>query len=107
LSPSADHALTPSAANHLVSVCVRRFGHPQADARHHLHVLGLTGTGKSTWLAGHALVEAAAGRGIVLIDCQGELARHVITRLPTEAEGHIGARTPASATPRRGGARAV
>ena len=60
-----------------------------ADARHHLHVLGLTGTGKSTWLAGHALAEAAAGRGMVLIDCQGDLARHVITRLPAPAAGRV------------------
>jgi hypothetical protein len=60
-----------------------------ADARHHLHVLGLTGTGKSTWLAGHALAEATAGRGMVLIDCQGDLARHVITRLPTPTAGRV------------------
>ena len=60
-----------------------------ADARHHLHVLGLTGTGKSTWLAGHALAEAAAGRGMVLIDCQGDLARHVLTRLPAPAAGRV------------------
>ena len=60
-----------------------------ADARHHLHVLGLTGTGKSTWLAGHALAEAAAGRGVVLLDCQGDLARHVIARLPAQAAGRV------------------
>src|SRR5690348_14427679 len=58
-----------------------------ADARHHLHVLGLTGTGKSTWLARHALAEATAGRGMVLIDCQGDLARHVLIRLPAPAAG--------------------
>ena len=60
-----------------------------ADARQHLHVLGLTGTGKSTWLAGHALAEAAAGRGVVLLDCQGDLARHVIARLPADAAGRV------------------
>jgi TraM recognition site of TraD and TraG len=60
-----------------------------ADARHHLHVLGLTGSGKSTWLAGQALAEAAAGRGVVLLDCQGDLARHVIARLPAQAAGRV------------------
>jgi hypothetical protein len=60
-----------------------------ADARHHLHVLGLTGSGKSTWLAGQALAEAAAGRGVVLLDCQGDLARHVIARLPAHAAGRV------------------
>jgi hypothetical protein len=53
-----------------------------ADARHHLHVQGVTGSGKSTWLANHVLDEAAAGRGVALLDCQGDLARNVLDRLP-------------------------
>jgi hypothetical protein len=53
-----------------------------ADARHHVHVQGVTGAGKSTWLAGHVLAEARAGRGVVLLDCQGDLARNVLDRLP-------------------------
>jgi hypothetical protein len=53
-----------------------------ADARHHVHVQGVTGAGKSTWLAGHVLAEAQAGRGVVLLDCQGDLARNVLDRLP-------------------------
>lgn len=53
-----------------------------ADARHHIHVQGVTGAGKSTWLANHVLAEADAGRGVVLLDCQGDLARHVLDRLP-------------------------
>lgn len=52
------------------------------DARHHLHVQGVTGTGKSTWLAQHVLGEAEAGRGVVLLDPQGDLAHNVIQRLP-------------------------
>lgn len=52
------------------------------DARHHLHVQGVTGAGKSTWLAHHVLGEAYAGRGVVLLDPQGDLARNVIDRLP-------------------------
>lgn len=53
-----------------------------ADARHHVHVQGVTGSGKSTWLANHVLGEAEAGRGVALLDCQGDLARHVLERLP-------------------------
>jgi hypothetical protein len=52
------------------------------DARHHMHVQGVTGTGKSTWLANLVLAEAQAGRGVVLLDCQGDLARNVLDRLP-------------------------
>lgn len=55
-----------------------------ADARHHLHVQGVTGVGKSTWLAHHVLGEAEAGRGVVLLDPQGDLAANVIDRLPAD-----------------------
>lgn len=54
------------------------------DARHHLHVQGVTGVGKSTWLAHHVLGEAEAGRGVVLLDPQGDLATSVLERLPAE-----------------------
>lgn len=30
------------------------------DARHHIHLQGVTGSGKSTWLANHVLAEANA-----------------------------------------------
>ncbi|GAA5172561.1 hypothetical protein GCM10023321_72590 [Pseudonocardia eucalypti] len=39
---------------------------------------------KSVWLAGHLLGAAGAGRGVVLIDHSGELARTVLDRLPAE-----------------------
>lgn len=60
-----------------------------ADARHHIHVQGVTGVGKSTWLANHVLGEADAGRGVVLLDCQGDLARHVLDRLPASAADRL------------------
>ncbi|WP_052280806.1 type IV secretory system conjugative DNA transfer family protein [Nocardia vulneris] len=56
-----------------------------AGARHHVHVPGVTGSGKSTWLANLTLAEAAAGRGVVLLDCQGDLANNVLARLPAYA----------------------
>jgi hypothetical protein len=59
------------------------------DARHHVHVPGLTGAGKSTWLAGLALAEANAGRGMVLVDCQADLARHVLQRLPADCADRL------------------
>ncbi|MQA02165.1 MAG: type IV secretion system DNA-binding domain-containing protein [Streptosporangiales bacterium] len=67
-----------SAAGELIGLRV-------ADARHHVHVQGVTGTGKSTWLAHQVLAEADAGRGVVLLDCQGDLASHVLDRLPAHA----------------------
>lgn len=60
-----------------------------ADARHHVHVQGVTGVGKSTWLANHVLGEAQAGRGVVLLDCQGDLARNVLERLPADCGNRL------------------
>ena len=58
---------------------------PVADARHHLHVLGSTGVGKSTLLAHLVLDDIHAGRGVVLIDPKGDLARDVQARIPDHA----------------------
>jgi hypothetical protein len=56
------------------------------DARHHVHVLGETGTGKSTLLANLALQDALAGRSTVVIDPKGDLVEAILERLPPEAE---------------------
>lgn len=53
-----------------------------AEARHHLHLLGPTGTGKSTLLLRLVLADAIAGRGVALIDPHGDLALKILERLP-------------------------
>jgi hypothetical protein len=58
---------------------------PVVDARHHLHVLGSTGVGKSTLLAHLVLDDIHAGRGVVLIDPKGDLALDVQARIPAVA----------------------
>jgi hypothetical protein len=67
----------------------RTVGLSVPDARHHLHVLGVTGAGKSTWLAHHAIAEADAGRGTALIDVQGDLAANVLARLPAHVADRL------------------
>lgn len=56
------------------------------DARHHLHVLGETGTGKSTLLARLVLQDAEAGRSAVVVDPKGDLVTAILERLPPGAE---------------------
>ncbi|MGP3917741.1 type IV secretory system conjugative DNA transfer family protein [Nonomuraea sp. 10N515B] len=60
---------------------------PVADARHHTHVLGGTGVGKSTLLANLILTDAAAGRGALVIDPKGDLVTDILNRLPQRAVG--------------------
>ncbi len=52
------------------------------DARHHLHLLGPTGVGKSTLIAQLALADLAAGRGCVVIDPAGDLVDDLLARIP-------------------------
>jgi hypothetical protein len=53
-----------------------------ADARQHVHLLGSTGSGKSTQLCHLVLDDVRAGRGVVVIDPKGDLVLDVLDRLP-------------------------
>lgn len=58
-----------------------------ADARHHLHIVGKTGSGKSSLLANLILSDVEAGRGAVVIDPKGDLVSALLGRLPERAVG--------------------
>ncbi|MHB8448949.1 MAG: type IV secretory system conjugative DNA transfer family protein [Mycobacteriales bacterium] len=60
----------------------RGIGLSVPDARHHLHVVGATGTGKSTLLTNLILADATAGRGVAVLDPKGDLITDVLARLP-------------------------
>ena len=55
---------------------------PVVDARQHIHLLGSTGSGKSTLMTHMILDDVHAHRGLVLIDPKGDLATDVLDRLP-------------------------
>lgn len=52
------------------------------DARHHLHILGATGSGKSELMAQMILADTEQGRGVVVVDPKGDLVSDILTRLP-------------------------
>lgn len=52
------------------------------DSRHHLWVLGPTGTGKSTLLLNLITQDMAAGRSLVVIEPKGDLITDVLARVP-------------------------
>ncbi|MFI0411937.1 type IV secretory system conjugative DNA transfer family protein [Actinomadura sp. 3N508] len=59
------------------------------EARHHMHVLGATGSGKSTLMAHMILADAQAGRGAVVIDPKGDLIVDLLARLPEHAADKV------------------
>lgn len=60
-----------------------------SDARHHLHVLGATGSGKSTIMARMILADAEHQRGAVVIDPKGDLITDVLKRLSEHAADRV------------------
>ncbi|RBQ15362.1 hypothetical protein DP939_36415 [Spongiactinospora rosea] len=72
---------------------------PIPDGRHHIHVLGGTGVGKSTLLANMVLADAEAGRGALVIDPKGDLITDVLARLPSRTIGSTVVFDPQDAAP--------
>jgi TraM recognition site of TraD and TraG/Type IV secretion-system coupling protein DNA-binding domain len=60
-----------------------------ADARHHLHIIGATGSGKTTLVINMVLADVAAGRGAVVIDPKGDMITDLLARLPASAAGRV------------------
>lgn len=60
-----------------------------ADARQHLHIIGATGSGKSTLITNLVLQDVAAGRGVVVCDPKGDLVTDILERLPEDLSGRV------------------
>jgi hypothetical protein len=59
------------------------FGLSRTDRRHHLYVLGKTGTGKTTLLRNLILQDIEAGEGVGIIDPHGDLAADLLDHIPS------------------------
>lgn len=60
----------------------RVFGLEHEDRRHHLYVIGKTGTGKTTLLRNLIIQDIEAGRGVGVIDPHGDLAHDLLDYIP-------------------------
>ena len=57
--------------------------------RRHLHVVGQTGTGKTTLIKTMIAQDLAAGRGVAIIDPLGHLAKSVLALVPPHRTHHV------------------
>ncbi len=67
----------------------RSVGLPVPDARHHLHLVGKTGAGKSTLIVHMVIEDVKAGRGAVVIDPRGDMINDILDRLPADVADRV------------------
>lgn len=65
------------------------FGIKQEDRRHHIYVVGQTGTGKSTLLKNMAIGDIRQGRGLCIVDPHGELVESVLNFIPSRRTNEV------------------
>jgi len=69
------------------------------DALQHLHVIGPTGTGKSTLLLNLIVQDMVAGRSLVVVEPKGDLVRDVLERVPDHRLDDVVVIDPTDAQP--------
>lgn len=65
------------------------FGIRRADRRHHLYIIGKTGTGKSTLLETMIRQDVVNGEGLAVFDPHGDLVERVLRRIPEERKDDV------------------
>lgn len=65
------------------------FGISRADRRHHLYVIGKSGTGKSTLLETIIRQDIVNGHGVAVLDPHGDLVERILGKVPDERRGDV------------------
>jgi len=65
------------------------FGIKPSDRRHHIYVIGKTGTGKSTLIKNMVIQDLRAGRGVALIDPHGDLVEDLLNFIPKSRSNEV------------------
>jgi len=69
------------------------------DALEHTHVLGPTGTGKSTVMLNLTMADIIAGRGVLVIDPKTDLVNDILARIPDHRVKDVVVIDPSDANP--------
>lgn len=76
-----------------------KVGTPIRDATFHTHLLGPTGSAKSTVMLGLIAADIAAGRSVLVLDPKGDLADRVLTHIPKHREQDVVVIDPTNSRP--------
>ncbi|MDE2021889.1 MAG: ATP-binding protein [Patescibacteria group bacterium] len=68
---------------------LRGFGIKKHDRRHHVYIIGQTGTGKSTLLKNMLIMDMRQGHGVALIDPHGDLVEELIDFVPKHRTNEV------------------
>ncbi|MBW0252584.1 type IV secretory system conjugative DNA transfer family protein [Cellulomonas sp. PS-H5] len=74
-------------------------GLPIRDAAFHTHLLGPTGSAKSTVMLSMITADMAAGRGVLVLDPKGDLATDVLARVPAARRDDVVVLDPTNVAP--------
>ena len=68
---------------------LKAFGIKKSDRRHHLYIVGKTGTGKSTLIKNMVIQDMRLGHGVALIDPHGDLVEDLLNFIPKERTNEV------------------
>ncbi|MCM3920625.1 type IV secretion system DNA-binding domain-containing protein [Frankia sp. AiPs1] len=90
LAPSSDIPMGPRiVARSTFPGAERPLGLSVTDSLRHLHLVGPTGTGKSTLLLNLITQDMNAGRGVVVLDPKGDLIADILDRVPENRRDQV------------------
>ena len=72
-----------------------KFGIKANDRRHHIYIVGQTGTGKSTLLKNMAIQDLRRGHGLAVVDPHGQLVEDILHFIPKSRTNEVAYFNPA------------
>lgn len=84
LSLKGDPLLDVHLGNNIYHGALTPIGLTERERERHMYIVGGTGNGKTTLVQGMAIQDICDGKGVAVIDPHGDMARELLTHIPSE-----------------------